>query len=184
MLNVRIADADAYAYADAYANADADADADAYAYAYADAYADADANAYADAYANADANADANAYADAYADANAYAAYASNLKEQNMRNGIYAVTLWQGDRTVLRVGWFQRGAADDWRVWWTTPFRGEYQTRPSDVWAEGPGRAPNWTWGPVLESDASRFHFVPLARLDAAKWEKVCPRPAEYEVTP
>ena len=163
----------------AHADAHAHADADAYA------YADADANAHADAHAHADADADA--YADADADANANAdahadADASTLKENDMRDGLYAVQLWSGSLMVLRVGWFRREAGDDYDVWWTTPYRDGYQVRPGTVWAEGPKKsAKGWTWSPVLESSVSRLHFVPLAKLDPALWESVCPRPKGWD---
>ena len=161
----------------AYANADANADA----YANANANADADADAYANANADADANANAyaNADADAYADANAYAnANAkTTAKEKDMRDGLFAVQLWSGNLMVLRVGWFQRLDGDDYAVSWSTPYRGEYSTRLGDVWSVGPKAAPNWTWGPPLDCDVTRLQVVPLARLDPAKWEKICPQP-------
>ena len=146
-------------------SADANADADAYA----------NADAYADAYA--DANADANA--DAYADADKRST--TRIREDDMKSGLYAVQLWSANVVVLRVGWFRHEAGDDWECHWTTPYRGEYQTKLSDVWAEGPSAARQWTWGPVLESTASRFHFIPLAKLDPEKWAKVCPRPKGWD---
>lgn len=96
-----------------------------------------------------------------------------------MRNGLYAVTLTQGSSTVLRVGWFRRDASDpdEYEVAWVTPYRDGYATLLSDVWAEGPKKAPSWKWGPVLRSVAHRFHFQPLARLDAKLFAKICPRP-------
>jgi len=136
----------------------------------------ADADAYA--YANADANADAYAYAYAYADAYAV----TTLKEDDMKDGLYAAQLWSGNVMVLRVGWFRRDAGDDYDVWWTTPYRGETTTRLATVWAEGPKKAaPRWTWSPVLASTASRLHFVPLARLDPKLWEGVCPKPGDFD---
>lgn len=124
----------------------------------------------ADAYAsaNANANADANAYADADAEI---------AKEETLRNGLFAVQLWSGNLMVLRVGWFQRLEGDDYRVSWSTPYRGEYATRLSTVWSEGPKAAPNWTWSPPLECDVTRLQVVPLARLDPAKWAEICPCP-------
>lgn len=175
------ANADAYANtstnasadACAYADADADADACAYAYAYANAYAAADADANAAAYADAAADADAYAYADADADA--------SIMELEMRNGLYAVKVWSGNLMVVRVGWFQHEAGDDFDVWWTVPYRGEYQTRLSDVWVKGPKHAKQWTWGPVHPAVANRLHTVVLAKLDPKLWESVCPRPKEMD---
>lgn len=96
-----------------------------------------------------------------------------------MKDGIYAVTLTQSGRTVLRVGWFRRDASepDEYEVTWCTPYRGEYQTQLADVWANGPKAAPAWKWGKSVPSVAHRIHFQPLARLDPKQWEKVCPRP-------
>jgi hypothetical protein len=178
-------DTNAYANANAYAYADANADADAYADTNANAYADAHADAYADADANANANANAYANANADADADAYADAdkqpEAKLSEDTMKNGLYAVQLHSGNLVVLRVGWFKRESGDDWEVAWTTPYRGEYQTKLSDVWANGPKVGKSWTWGPVLESAASRFHFVPLARLDPKQWTDVCPKPKGWD---
>ena len=96
-----------------------------------------------------------------------------------MRDGLYAVSLTQSGRTVLRVGWFRRDAADpdEYETVWLTPYRGEHQTRLGDVWAAGPTKAPKWTWGTLVPSVAHRIHFQPLARLDEKAWRDVCPRP-------
>ena len=116
------------------------------------------------------ADADAYAYADADADADA-----SNPRSPNMRSGLYAVSLTQGNLTVLRVGWFRRDASDpdEYDVEWCTPYRGETLTRLAEVWAEGPKKAPRWTWSPRVPSVAHRFHFHPLARLDPKLWKSV-----------
>lgn len=100
-----------------------------------------------------------------------------------MRNGLYAITLAQSGRTVLRVGWFRRDPSepDEYEVQWMTPYRGEYQTRLGDVWSRGPQAAPTWKWGTPVPSVAHRIHFQPLARLTPAHWEKLCPRPAGWE---
>jgi hypothetical protein len=171
--------ADAFAadaYADAYA-ANANADAYAYVFANADAYVDVDAYATA-AYAYADADAFA---ADADADASdaAYATAYTPIKELEMRNGLYAAKVWSGNLMVLRVGWFRHEVGDDFDVWWTVPYRGEYQTRLSDVWVKGPNHAESWTWGPVHPAVANRLHTVVLAKLDPKLWAGVCPRPKE-----
>ena len=188
------ADADVYAdvYADAdadvYADADVDAYADVYAYAYVDAYADADADAYI--YADAYAYADADAYADAYAYVDAYVyadvdadAYLRDERTSTMRSGLYAVSLVQGNLTVLRIGWFRRDQddPDEYDVQWVTPYRGETRTRLAEVWRRGPKAAPNWEWSPPVPSVAHRFHFHPLARLDPKLWEPVVGRwPKEW----
>jgi hypothetical protein len=141
----------------------------------ASAYADADASAYA----SADADADASADADAYADASQ-----QNERTPAMRSGLYAVSLVQGNLTVLRVGWFRRDAADpdEYEVLWATPYRGETRTRLAEVWAKGPSAAPNWSWSPMVPSVAHRFHFHPLARLDPALWQSVAgKRPDGWE---
>lgn len=101
-----------------------------------------------------------------------------------MRSGLYAVTVSQGNLTVLRVGWFRRDSTDpdEYDVRWVTPYRGETRTRLAEVWAAGPKKAPNWEWSPVVESVAHRFHFHPLARLDPKLWVKVCgERPEGWE---
>ena len=100
-----------------------------------------------------------------------------------MRDGLYAVTLSQQSQVVIRVGWFRRDPQDpdEYEVAWCTPYRGEYTTKLSDVWAKGPTAAPKWTWGPPLESVAHRFHFHPLARLDPKKWATICPRPKAWD---
>ena len=158
------------AYANATADATADADANAYSYVYT--YANADADAYAD---------DSDAYALVYADADAYAdALADDYQRSiTMQSGLYAVSLSQSGRTVLRVGWFRRDTSDpdEYETVWVTPYRGEYTTRLGDVWAAGPKAAPNWTWGKPVPSVAHRIHFHPLARLDPEAWAAVCPKP-------
>lgn len=121
--------------------------------------------------------ADAYAYADAYADP-------PSSRSLTMRSGLYAVTVIQGNLTVLRVGWFRRDSSDpdEYDVRWVTPYRGETRTRLAEVWAAGPKKAPNWEWSPVVESVAHRFHFHPLARLDPKLWSKVCgERPEGWE---
>ena len=100
-----------------------------------------------------------------------------------MRNGLYAVTLTQSGRTVLRVGWFRRDASDpdEYEVTWCTPYRGESTTQLGDVWSKGPKAAPAWKWGAVCLSVAHRIHFQPLARLDPKHWEDICPKPKGWE---
>ena len=101
-----------------------------------------------------------------------------------MKTGLMAVSVVQGSSVVLRVGWFRPergGSADDWEAWWVTPYRGEYQTRLSDVWAEGPKKAPRWEWGPVLHAPVSRLHVIPLAYLDPEQWQGVCLKPDGWE---
>ena len=101
-----------------------------------------------------------------------------------MQSGLYAVSLSQGGSVaVLRVGWFRRDMRDpdEYEVAWTTPYRGEYQTRLAAVWEGGPKKAPKWDWSPVVQSVAHRFHFVPLARLAPELWSSVCPRPKGWE---
>lgn len=97
-----------------------------------------------------------------------------------MKNGLYAVTLWQGSNVaVIRVGWFARDDGDEWHVWWVTPYRKDY-SRLAEVWLKGPTSVKGWEWSPVVESYVSRLHFAPLAKLDPAVWVSVCPQPKEW----
>jgi hypothetical protein len=100
-----------------------------------------------------------------------------------MRDGLYAVSLAQSGRTVLRVGWFRRDPSDpdEYETVWSTVYRGEYQTKLGEVWAAGPKAAKSWTWGTPIPSVAHRVHFQPLAKLDPVLWAEVCPRPKGWE---
>ena len=122
---------------------------------------------------------EARADADAFAGADAQ----PRARKPQMRNGLYAVTLTQSGRTVLRVGWFRRDPddPDEYETVWSTIYRGEYQTRLGEVWAKGPEHANQWTWGTPIPSVAHRIHVQPLARLDPVLWEKICPRPKGWE---
>ena len=157
----------AYTFAYAYADADAYAYADADAYAYADAYADADAYAYAD--------------ADADADADPKIFPKHQPEELHMKSGLYALSYASGSVTVLRLAWLKQSAGDEYDVVWSTIYRDNYSTLPSDVWNEGPKSAMGWKFGPALECEINRFHFMPLARLNPEQWVNVLPKPKGWE---
>lgn len=102
-----------------------------------------------------------------------------------MKDGLYAVSVSQFGRVVLRVGWFRRDHSDpdEYECVWVTPYRGEYQTKLTEVWVNGPkhGGAKSWTWSPPVASVAHRIHFQPLALLDPKLWGELCPRPDGWE---
>lgn len=136
-----------------------------------------EARGHANADADANVDADANAYADAFAD--------QPRNTTKMKNGLYAVTITQSGRTVLRVGWFRRDPSDpdEYECVWRTPYCGEYSTQRADVWMHGPIAAPHWKWGKAVPSVAHRIHIQPLARLDPEKWAELMPRPEGWEET-